>query len=141
MNSRTHVFFGTATAVAFSHFVLKNDIPHDFAVGAYAALGSVLPDVDHPDAWFSNHFPGISKLICYFLGLSGKFFGFVQLSVDVCPKLGRSITGRHTPRYHTRPAENKPGHLCPGFSSADFVWNFYTVASIDDSAFWYSSSV
>lgn len=75
MNTGTHVFLGTASAVAFSHFVLKNDIPHDFAIGAYTALGSVLPDVDHPNAWFSNHFPFISTLICCFLGLSGKFFG------------------------------------------------------------------
>lgn len=75
MNTKAHVFLGTTTAVAFSHFVLGFDIRQDFLVGAGVALGSILPDVDHPGAWLSNHFPTTATLLCKFFGLSGKHFG------------------------------------------------------------------
>lgn len=75
MNTKAHVFLGTTTAVAFSHFVLGFDIRQDFLVGAGVVLGSILPDVDHPGAWLSNHFPTTATLLCKFFGLSGKCFG------------------------------------------------------------------
>lgn len=78
MDTRTHVFLGVSTTAVFVHFALGYEItewePY-VACCSMAALGSILPDTDHPTAWMSKNLPPVSKLVRKWLSSSGKYFG------------------------------------------------------------------
>ncbi len=80
MNTRVHLALGVSTSVAFSYKLLQvSELGFSktemFALVSMAALGSVLPDVDHPNAALSRRLPLLSALLHKYYSSAGKYFG------------------------------------------------------------------
>lgn len=89
MMAATHVLAGVAAWTAGSGLA---GLPAEPAMLTAAGIGSLLPDIDHPDSWFGRRFRYVSVPLAMVIGHRGITHSLLALALCLA---GLALLGRH----------------------------------------------
>lgn len=80
MLAATHIIFGVGCSMITAH-LLRLPVDQTIVVTAAGAIGSLLPDIDHPSSTFGRKIKPISNIIGYIFGHRGITHSLVAVAV------------------------------------------------------------